>query len=224
MNRGFEPGCIVDLFVFGLLAYIGHPTWWLEGNHDGPALLVILPAYYFVLAVIAMGITVTLKVVGPRVAAEREKSLAARPTASIASENESSLRSLLVLYCVVGLVALFLDTTRPTMPSGWAYGVFVVCDVAQFILFGAILVALRKLKTLLDHRPYVIPAILACSIVISLAHYATLPEPRFTTLTGLANTREAEMGILATGICIRLILIGLVAWICRTRAMSRANH
>ena len=222
MKKGFEPGCIADVFVFGLLAYVGHPTWWLEGNHDSPALLVILPAYYFFLAVMAMGITVVFKVVGQRAVAEREKSLAAGSTVSVAAERESGLRTVLILYCVIGLLALFLDTTRPTMPSGWAYGLFVLCDAAQFFLFVAILVSLRKLSILLLHRPYAIPAILACSIVVSLVHYATVPEPKLTTLTGLANTREEEIVILATGVGIRLVLIALAAWVGRTHQASRA--
>lgn len=60
MAKDSNSGCFISLLIFGILAYLGHPTWWLRGSHDGLGLVIILPAYYSILGLAAFVISLGL--------------------------------------------------------------------------------------------------------------------------------------------------------------------
>ena len=210
MRKPYTSGCGSTPLIFAILAYFGHPTWWLKGNHDGLGLFIVIPLYYTILAVISIPLATSLELALARFADQKSNKQETQATPSPA-RTQRRLQIALMAYSVIGLACLWPEINRSTFPTGLAYGVYVTCVLAQLGLFIATLALSRRLAHLLQYRPYVIPGILACSIAVSLVHYMTLPEPVLRGGWGYERSKEAEAVNVAIGAIVRMLLLAFAA-------------
>ena len=205
MGETSRDGCAATFVVFGILAYFGHPTWWLKGSHDGLGLIIILPAYYLVLGLLSIAATTLLGQASERIDWQRQ--VDSRSAETSAPKIQSVLRVALVAYFTFGMVALWADFQQIQLLSGSAKVPFILVDVLQLIFFVALLVFSEKLPTLLPQRPYLIPAILATSILVSIVHFVSWPD--LTQTSEIAVTKGEELTAFVVGIIVRFFLLGL---------------